>query len=303
MKKLLLSVFALSALLMSCGDDDSAPSILTSDLTLNLSGLEDLGDDYVYEGWVIVAGAPVSTGTFSVDESGALSSTSFSITTSVLDLATKFVVSIEPAGETGAAALAPSDTKILGGDFSGASASVSIMDGAAFGTGFTGVGGDYILATPTSTDDTDELQGVWFLNNSSGSAVAGLTNLPDLTDFPGWTYEGWVVVNGTQAYSTGTFNSADGADDNATSSVTKGTDSDGPPFPGEDFVNNLPADFPADLSGAVVVVSIEPVPDNSINPFTLKPLSGEVPATPVTGTVYATLNIAADTYPSGTVTR
>ncbi len=303
MKKLLLSVIVLSAVLMSCGDDDSPSAALTSDLTLNISGLENLGDDYIYEGWVIVEGAPVSTGTFSVDESGALSNNSFSITSSVLELASKFVLSIEPVGETGAAALAPSNTKILGGDFTDNSASVNIMDGAAFGTGFGAVGGDYILATPTSSATDDELKGVWFLNNSTGSAVAGLTNLPDLSENAGWTYEGWVVVNGTQAYSTGTFNKASGADDNATTSLTKGTDGNGPGYPGEDFLNNLPDDFPTDLSGAVVVVSIEPVPDNSANPFTLKPLLGEVPTTPVTGVVYSASNIAAGTYPSGTVTR
>lgn len=64
MKKLLLTLFIVGAL-ASCNDaDDSAPSI--SNLTLNLSGLENLGSDYVYEGWVVVDGfGPISSGQFS----------------------------------------------------------------------------------------------------------------------------------------------------------------------------------------------------------------------------------------------
>ncbi|WP_418511911.1 anti-sigma factor [Corallibacter sp.] len=66
---MIFSVVALSALITSCSSDyDSLvilPGAQTSDLTLNLNGLEALGDDFVYEGWIIVDGEPVSTGTFS----------------------------------------------------------------------------------------------------------------------------------------------------------------------------------------------------------------------------------------------
>ena len=52
-----------------------------------------------------------------------------------------------------------------------------------------------------------------------------------------------------------------------------------PPFPGEDFLNNAPSglSFPTTLRGSVVVVSIEPYPDNSPAPFLLKPLYTGVP--------------------------
>ena len=62
----------------------------TSNLTLNIEGLENLGADLKYEGWLIVGGAPVSTGVFSVDDSGMLSQSSFVIET--LNAATKFVL-------------------------------------------------------------------------------------------------------------------------------------------------------------------------------------------------------------------
>ncbi len=36
--------------------------------------------------------------------------------------------------------------------------------------------------------------------------------------------------------------------------------------------------FPTDLSRGVVVISIEPSPDNSPDPFAFKPLGGHIPA-------------------------
>ena len=63
-KKTFLGILALSFFAVSCSSDDDNNSETTSDLTLNLQGLEALGSDYVYEGWIIVNGQPVSTGTF-----------------------------------------------------------------------------------------------------------------------------------------------------------------------------------------------------------------------------------------------
>ena len=63
-KNTILAMLAIGVLTTSCdSDDDSAPK--TADLTIDLTGLEALGNDFVYEGWVIVDGSPVSTGTFS----------------------------------------------------------------------------------------------------------------------------------------------------------------------------------------------------------------------------------------------
>jgi hypothetical protein len=270
MKKVLnLAVaFTIATLFVACSDVNETVAT-TGDLTVDLTGLEELGSDYVYEGWLIVNGSPVSTGTFT--------SVSFPQTYTVgisdLQTATTFVLSIEPAGETGADALAPAATKILAGDFSGNSASVS---STGIVGDFSASWGKYILATPTDADDTNEESGVWFLDNSGAAAVAGL-GLPTLTD--GWKYEGWVVLNGTPV-STGTFSAVDLADDNAANSPYKGSIGDGPGFPGEDYVTGSAAgvDFPTDLKGATIVISVEPSPDNSTAPFTLKPLAHVVPA-------------------------
>lgn len=274
----------------SCDEDDTT---VTPGLNLNLVGLEDLGSDYVYEGWIIVDGSPISTGTFTVNANGELSQTSFPVSSADLDAATMFVLSIEPTNDPDPA---PADTKILSGSFSGNTASVdAIVQVGDFST----VGGEYFIATPTTNAMDDEFSGIWFGNPSAGA----LLDIPDLSNNAGWTYEGWVVINGTPV-STGTFDNPRVADDNATTSMFKGMDGDGPSFPGEDFIMNAPSGltFPTDIRGGNVVISIEPVPDNSTAPFTLKPLSSTIDANLASGTI-ASLTRDLNSFPSGSVTR
>ena len=75
----------------------------------------------------------------------------------------------------------------------------------------------------------------------------------------------------------------------------------GPPFPGEDFLVNAPSGlaFPTDLAGGVAVISIEPEPDDSAAPFTLKPLAGGIDAAAVDHVTYAIPNTAS-AFPTGT---
>ncbi|WP_298883943.1 anti-sigma factor [uncultured Polaribacter sp.] len=295
MKKVLnlATAFVIAILFVACNDDNNTAAT-TGDLTIDLTGLEELGSDYVYEGWLIVDGNPVSTGTFT--------SVSFPQTYTVdindLQTATKFVLSIEPAGETGAAALAPAATKILAGDFSGSSANVS---STGIVGDFSNSWGKYILATPTDTDDTNEASGVWFLDNSNAPTLAAGLSLPTLTD--GWKYEGWVVINGTPV-STGTFTAVNAADDNAATSPYKGTTGNGPGYPGEDYVMGTAAgvNFPTDLKGATVVISVEPSPDNSAAPFTLKPLAHVVPTNAMNHTVI-NMEAGPNKVLTGSVTR
>jgi hypothetical protein len=267
-KRNVLNLFAFIFILafIGCSEDDDNPS---NNLNLNITGLEDLGPDARYEGWIIVDGSAISTGLFDVDANGNLSETSFEIDASDLDNASTFVLTIEPNPDPDPA---PSDVHILAGDFNGESASLNIHHGAALANDFSGIMGQYILATPTDGMDNNENSGVWFLSLESGSPSAGL-DLPSLPN--GWAYEGWAVIDG-QPISTGVFTSASGADD---ASIFSGA-MPGPPFPGEDFLQNAPAglSFPTDLSGATIVVSVEPVPDNSPAPFTLKPLVHNTPA-------------------------
>ncbi len=285
-----LVVLTLSFLATGCKKDDSTD---TQTLNLNLSGLEDLGTDYAYEGWLIVDGSPVSAGIFNVDANGNLSETAFDLDADDVANATAYVLTIEPSPDNDPS---PSSVHILAGDFSGSGADLTVNHGAALGTDFTAATGSYILATPTDGMNNNETSGVWWLDPAQGPGP-GL-NLPILPD--GWVYEGWAVIDGTPV-TTGRFTSINGADDAATFSGSAG----GPPFPGEDFLNNAPAGltFPTDLSGATVVISVEPQPDNSPAPFTLKPLVAPVPSPAADHTSYNMSNNATATNPTGTVTR
>ncbi len=297
-KKILsLALVAFGLIFTSCSNDDDGPS--TKNLTLTINGLEDLGTDYVYEGWIIVNGAPVSTGTFTSIAVGQ----TFNVDADQLASAERFVLSIEPAGETGAAAAAPSDTKLVAGDFSGDSAPISIGTVADFGA--LTPAGTFFLRTPTdeavgALNNGNDESGIWF--GTPGAPPLPALTLPTLE--PGWKYEGWVVVDGVGPLSTGTFTTFDTVDDNAGVATSfSGTEKVGPEIPGEDFFNNTPNGFvfPLDIRGRNVVISVEPFPDNSPAPFLLKPMTG----TAGNDTAPATypLVFSTGTFPTGSVSR
>jgi hypothetical protein len=278
------------ALLASCKKDNDNN---TASLNLALTGLEDLGANARYEGWLVVNGSPVSTGTFSVNATGQPSQSSFDVDKTQLQSATTFVLTIEPFPDSNPA---PSEQKLVAGDFSAGSAALSIGHPAALNTTFASATGKYVLATPTTASTADELSGVWFLNLMSGSPTAGLS-LPTLP--AGWRYEGWALIGG-KPVTTGAFTNGTGADGSAIYSGTAMA----PPFPGEDFITNAPAGltFPVNLSGGLAVISVEPFPDNSPAPFLLKPLLANIP-NPAADHVTYNMMINSASFPGGTVTR
>jgi len=263
-------------------------------LNLDINGLEDLESNFQYEGWLIVGGMPVTTGTFTVDGGGVLSQTMFSVNMSDLINATTFVLTIEPNPDPDPD---PSSTHLLAGNFMDYDAPLSVGHPAALGHDYASIDGKYILATPTNGDMTDELSGIWFLDLSGGSPAVGLT-IPTLP--AGWKYEGWAVISGTPV-TTGTFTAVDMVDE---ADPYSGPDP-GPPFPGEDFLVNAPPGltFPTDLSGMTGVLSIEPDPDNSTLPFLLKPLVGGIPANAMDHVTYMMDSNVANSFPTGTATR
>lgn len=293
MKTTILSLAALLTigLIISCNDDsDSAPS--SQNLTLNFTGLEDLGENYKYEGWIMVNGKPVTTGVFTINSNGEQSQTLFSIAAATLDMATKFILTIEPFPDSDPS---PTKTHILAGDFVSNNATLTIGAPEALGNNFTMAKGKYVLATPSDGDNTNEKSGIWFIGSLPPTAGLDLPTLPE-----GWKYEGWAVING-KPITTGTFTSLSGADMFSGFSGPSGT----PPFPGEDFIKNAPAGFtfPTDLSGKTAVISIEPFPDNSAMPFLLKPLIASISATAMDHVVYSMTNNAAATTPTGTAKK
>ena len=298
-KKIMLQIFTLVLIVFIAGcSEDNTPTSTSGQngtLTLNISGLGDLGTAALYEGWIIVGGNPVSTGTFSVNSNGMLSQTSFTVSSSDLSNATKFVLTIEPVPDPSPN---PSGVKILAGTFSGNNASLTIGDSSAIANDFMSSTGTYLLATPTNGQNSNELSGVWYVD-LNGGAHQGL-QLPILP--PQWKYEGWVVVPGHNgALSTGKFSDPNATDEAAPYSGTM----PGPPFPGEDLIMNAPSgySFPTNLQGGRLVITVEPNPDNSTSPFFLKPLSTMVPANAIDHTNYSMDNNASTNNPTGTAAR
>jgi hypothetical protein len=290
-----LSLLLLSGLLLaSCTDDPATPS--NSSFTANFINLEDVGPNARYEGWLIVNGQPISTGVFSVNSAGVPSSSTFNASTNNLSAATAFVLTVEPFPDNDPM---PSQQKILAGTFDGKTAAVNTSHMMALGQDFSTAKGTYILATPTDGNmDMNETSGVWWIDPSGGTMKPGFI-LPTLP--PGWTYEGWTVVNG-KALSTGKFNKVDSMD---MSRVFSGSAATGPNFPGEDLLMNPPSgqSFPKMLEGmSKVVLTIEPVPDNDVKPFGLKPLAHDVPSNAMAHTPFMMMNQAAS-MPTGTITR
>jgi len=226
-------------------------------LQLHFEGLEDLGEGWAYEGWLIDDGAPVSTGVFTVDGGGVPSQMYFPTPVSSLDNVSTFVLTIEPVPDNDPM---PSHVHILGGDIIHGRAGLTVDHGAAVGTDFGMASGSYILAAPSAGGAADYFNGIWWLDPAG--APDPTLDLPALPD--GWAYEGWVVIDGNPI-STGRFTSVEGADSDG-AGPDAGPDA-APPFPGQDFVD--PA---MDLRGGIAVISVEPEPDNSPGPFTLKPL-------------------------------
>lgn len=277
--------------LTGCNNEISTTAS-TKDLKLNIAGLEDLGPNNKYEGWIIVNGKPVSTGVFTVSSNGTLSKTTFPVKSDDLKIAAKFILTIEPFPDNDAT---PAKTHLLAGDFSSNSAILTIGAPEALGNDFKTAKGSYVLATPSNGENTNEKSGLWFIGTLPPTAGLELPILPE-----GWKYEGWAVINGIPV-TTGTFTKVSGIDDFKGYSGALGT----PPFPGEDFILNAPTGvtFPTDLSGKTAVISIEPFPDNSNKPFLLKPLVATIPAAAVDHTVYTMSNNATATTPTGTASK
>jgi hypothetical protein len=244
---------------------------------------------------VVIDGSPVPTGIFTVNNSGQMSQTVFEVPATVgkLKNAVMFVLTIEPYPDNDPA---PSNQKLLAGNFNEQTASLQISHPAALNTNFSTATGHFVLATPTTASSSDELSGIWFINISSGSPAAGL-NLPALP--AGWRYEGWALVSG-QPVSTGVFMNGNMADNFSGFSGPLG----GPPFPGEDFIMNAPAglSFPTNLSGGAGVISVEPYPDNSPAPFLLKPLVRMIPNPAAQHFTYS-MNLNPGSFPTGTAVR
>ena len=285
-------------------EEDSLPTSegAATNVQLTFNGLEPLESGFSYQAWVISYVYAFPLGVFNIDQDGdivnmsgdTLLSGEFTINLKLEDIS-GVIICIEPQD---AMVASPSYTLILGGTVSEGQAALTVEDNLGIGISFDGASGKYILATPTDSIDTNENSGIWFLDMTTGVSLNGFV-LPEIP--AGWDYEGWVILDGTYI-STGKFSRFTTADDSAYYSGPVA----GPPFPGEDFLQNAPEglSFPVDLTGASVMITVEPwyeYDDNQEEPFFIKILVADIPPD-VTDHVTYDLSAGTDPLPAGTAT-
>lgn len=240
------------------------------EIKLHLQELQPLEGAF-YELWVVKGRRKESAGSFNVNGSGRLvdgfghPARFFSRTEPAR--ADALVVTIEPSPDP---ERGPSGIAILAGSPRRNHARLR------FPVSLREMAGSFILATPTDSVSTNETAGVWFLDPAGGPGPS--LTLPELPD--GWVFEGWGVTQG-HPLTTGRFTEATGADSAAPFSGPN----PGPPFPGEDFLQNLPPGItpPVDLAdgSSLIVITLEPdmagVDPTGDGPFSIKPLLVLVP--------------------------
>jgi hypothetical protein len=294
-------------MLSACTDDhDTTGPQGSSTVTFSFQRLEPLPAGLNYQAWALeqdgaaFVGHPLAV--FDVNESGQLvTPVSGSLITSGFPVPLDpedvfgFGLSIEASNTP---VIISSATFLMGGPVAGGVAQMTTDFWFGIDLDFSGAQGRYILATPTDDDGTNELSGLWFLDPFQGPSAPGLA-LPAVGD--GWDYEGWVEVDG-RTLSTGKFLRVDAAD----GGFSFGGTIPGPDVPGEDFLRLAPTglEFPTDLSGGKVFVTIEPwqhwdvAPDE---PFFIRLLEADIPADANPNTVYAMASLV-DQLPRGSAT-
>ncbi|MFC1565280.1 hypothetical protein ACFL6G_10110 [candidate division KSB1 bacterium] len=295
---LLISVMVLLAISCNVGDPFSISNLYTT-AVLQFDNLPVLENNYHYEGWALIDNQDRSLGKFKIDQDGNITDIGGVLvpegrigTEFDMSEATQFKISIE---EDTDANNTPSGSYILIGNVSGFSAVLSVSHQDAVGVSFTSSTGQYLLATPSTTDTNDEKSGIWFMTDLGTEPTPGL-DIPDLeTD---WVYEGWITINNI-TMSTGQFD-LPGAGD----SLDEFTGTEPIPFlPGEDFVTNAPTGltFPTDLSGAEIKITLEADKDDDRDaPSKFIVFTGQIPTDAVEHSVYSLTN-ESSTLPSGTI--
>ena len=308
MKKITtIAILAIGLVFTSCSKNDE---LTEKTITQSFQNLPDLGENYVYEGWLIVGAEKISTGRFSNTQGANFTSNSIDITK--VNSATTYVLTIEPATESGADLTSPSGWIFSKGDFTNNIASPSTNDALYSGSNnLETATGNFFLKAPSVGTTGSDANGIWFINALPPTS-GGFTNLPTLAN--GWIYEGWVVVpnsnGGMTPVSTGRFSDPNLADESffgaANNNEFKGPNGV-PPFPGEDFIvnpnNRYPGvTFPIDLTNATVVISIEPTTNDTASPFGLKPFAIKLTNQSVATSVSMTNSYAGKSI-SGTVNK
>lgn len=294
--------FLLAALVMGlvgCPGPHFHPPSTTTRMQLQLERLTPLKREQGHYAVWAIAGASTSVGTpFLVSESGGLTTLEGTAWDgrAMLPFARaelgQVLVTLEPPTSTDRT---PAKQAILRGGVANGKATLTLA--APFEPGALETAtGSYLLDNP-STESLGDMNGICFMNERRS---AGGLQLP----FPppeAWGYESWIELKG-QLLPLGKFVDPDGPDD------WNGYSGRVPPFPGEDFNENLPAGLETgfnqpDLRGAKLIVSVEPRSLQREEVFpSIRVFEATIPMDAEHYKPYRMRNVAADGLPRGTVT-
>jgi hypothetical protein len=279
----LIAGLVASALTAGCGDDDGTTNPPPEGIQLALQGFPAPSPpEGHYELWISFVDAArhdnaTTVGKFRVAANGAIvdlagAPVSFQAPADAIwAYAIDTFITIEPDGDADST---PAGAGFIGGDIISREAALTTSGADALDTSFSSAAGSCVLATPTSSDSTDALAGVWFTN--AGGTSAALT-LPDLPT--GWIYEGWISRSVEGVATLGRFEATDAPDSDLSGPLRDaGGRVDNPggaySFPGSDFPYEEP---PIDLVPGTVFVTIEPAIDqDGSGPFFLRVLEGSL---------------------------
>lgn len=269
------------AALSGCSDDDNGGGPSGDGPTLELSNFPaSTPAEGALELWISFAGtarheAAESMGKFRVNAQGQLvgidgDTNPFAGHDDAWQLAVDAFITIEPAEDSDPG---PSLPGVLAGDVLNRHATLDISGDDAIGVSFDAASGSLVLATPSSSDATDETEGIWFTSPSGTTAALTLPNLP--ADGP-WIYEAWASKESYGMASLGRFYTVNGADDDG-SGPLEGTggriDQPGYAFPGSDFPF---AGARLSLSPGEAFITIEPTNySDGLGPFILTVLHAQ----------------------------
>ncbi len=279
MRTLTLILFA-SLVWMGCDSGSSGEDALPSRfrVALSIDGLQPMSNAFQYQLWARTESGFVGSDQFNVgsdgrfiNPQGQVISNTLSMTSNVADASVLFLV-INGKGDS---PVVPSSKRVLAGALTAGAATLQLSHEEGLGVDFSAASGQFVVATPTDADGSNERSGVWFGTRSGGAGgFAPSLELPELPN--GWRYEGFVELSDGTTLPTGTFSRGDRVDDAA---LFFGGDS--PVVPGEDFLVNAPdgVTFPVDLAGATVFITAELTDDDDVSaPSSVRVLSGTVPA-------------------------
>lgn len=283
MRRSVLPILLLTFLLAGCdGGDVVKQKVAQVQVRLEIEGLPRLEGGFFYQAWARIGLTDMGTDSFNksvnggyVNGAGQFVQNVFVFEDDVSD-AEQIFITIENKGDSDDT---PSGTIVLAGDVVNSVANLSVSHELALGTTFSSASGQYMLFTNAFGGSASDVSGVWFTGGSAAALTPGL-QLPVLPD--GWIYEGWLESGGATV-STGYFRET-----NTHDLTRRYSETDTPPYPGEDFLTDAPAGvtFPINPASGSVKITVEPFPDDGDAPFGITVLSGAVPASPSARTAY-----------------